>query len=156
MHVHSDFIVYLGGKAYDFTDDKYQTKTDHALHDHIHLHDNDDDVIHRHDHGITLVEFMDSLGFLMTNDCITTDENIEFCSDEASKLQLFVNGSKVDDVVNYINQEEDRLLLFYGDPEDEIISFLLDEVTDKACIYSGTCPERGIAPPESCGLTCEL
>ena len=156
VHVHSDFIVYLDGQAIDLTADKYQTTAAQTKHKHIHLHDNNDDVIHRHDHDITLKDFFDSLGFTLTNDCIVTDAGVEYCTNDTNQLQLYVNGTEVSNITDYINQEEDRLLMYYGDPEAGIVSFLLDEVTDKACIYSGTCPERGTPPPEACGITCEL
>lgn len=156
VHVHSDFIVYLDGQSYDFTDDKYQSKAAHVLHAHVHLHDNNDDVIHRHERDITLADFFHSLGFTLTDECITTDEDETFCSGDTQKLQLYVNGEATSTIADYENKEEDQLLLYYGDPADPIIDSLLSEVTDRACIYSGTCPERGVAPPEDCGLTCEL
>lgn len=156
VHVHSDFIVYLDGQQYDLTADKYQTTNTHSNHAHIHLHDNVGHVIHRHEHNVTLGEFFNSLGFGLTNDCITTDTNQTFCTDETNQLLLFVNGKTEADIVEYVNKEEDELLLFYGDPEDTVIPNLLEEIPDDSCYYSGTCPERGIAPNESCGLTCEL
>ena len=157
VHLHSDFIVFLDGEKYDFTDDKYQSLPGHEpKHKHIHLHDNEDDVIHRHDHGITLADFFDSLGFTLTDECITTDTEKMFCSDDTNQLMLFINGASTSTIASYVNQEEDRLLMYYGDPQSESLAELIEQVTDKSCIYSGTCPERGVAPPESCGLTCEI
>ena len=70
---------------------------------------------------------------------------------------VFVNDERIDTPKDYVNEEEDLILVYFGDKNDsETIQSLLLEITDKACIYSGTCPERGTAPPESCGLTCEL
>ena len=157
VHVHSDFILYLDGTHYDLSDDKYQSGGEQVLHKHVHLHDNDDDVIHRHDHDITLGDFFGSLGFTLENDSITNDEGITFTNDDVSELMVFVNDERIDNPKDYVNEEEDLILVYFGDKNDsETIQTLLLEITDKACIYSGTCPERGTAPQESCGLTCEL
>lgn len=157
VHVHSDFVVHLAGTEYDLTADKYQTTAEQELHKNIHLHDNEDEVIHRHDHGVTLGDFFDSLGFTLTDRCIINDTSTEFCSDTTNELLVFVNDERINNPANYVNEEEDRILIYYGDPNDsKKITELLLSVTDRSCIYSGTCPERGTAPPESCGLTCEL
>lgn len=157
VHVHSDFILYLDGVEYDLSDDKYQSKTGHVLGEHIHLHDNNDEIIHRHDHGVTLGSFFDSLGFSLTDNCIETEEGDTFCSEAERELIVFVNDVRIESPSTYVNQEEDRILVYYGDTgASSTITDLLLRITDKACIYSGTCPERGVAPAESCGLTCEL
>lgn len=157
VHVHSDFVVYLDGTHYDLTDDKYQTEGDHLLHKSIHLHDNVDEVIHRHDFDITLSDFFSSLGFTLTNDSITDDAGNQFASDTDNELLVFVNDERIAEPATYVNQEEDKILVYFGNKNDsEKITELLLGITDNACYYSGTCPERGIAPAESCGLTCEL
>lgn len=157
VHVHSDFVLFLDGEEIDLSDDKYQSKTAHILHADVHLHDNNDEVIHRHDHGITLGEFFGSIGFDLTPDCITSDTGTLFCTNDPNELMVFVNDERIEDFANYVNQEEDRILIYFGDKDDsETIKNLLLSITNNSCIYSGTCPERGVAPPESCGLTCEL
>lgn len=157
VHVHSDFVLFLNGEKVDLSDDKYQSQASQILHTHIHLHDNNDEVIHRHDHDITLGDFFNSLDFTLTNECITDDTDTEFCTNETDELMVFVNDKRILDPANYVNQEEDQILIYHGSKDDsETIRELLLSITDTACIYSGTCPERGTAPPESCGLTCEL
>jgi hypothetical protein len=79
------------------------------------------------------------------------------CVSEGKELSLYVNGvEKSDQLESYVPSDEDKILLFYGTPLVEQINSSLEKITDDACIYSGTCPERGVAPSESCGLTCEL
>lgn len=156
VHVHSDFIVYLAGEIYDFTDDVYQTTSQQTKHAHVHLHDNVGHIIHRHDHGVTLAAFFDSLGYTLSDTCITTDSSATFCTNESEQLLLFVNGIPTTTIATHVSAERDQLLMYYGAPDAPVIDELLEQVTDEACIYSGTCIERGIAPPESCGLTCEL
>jgi len=157
VHVHSDWVLHIAGTTYDLTDDKYQSGNSQVRHEHIHLHDNNDDVIHRHDHGVTLQDFISSLGFTLASTCITTDEGEEFCNTDTSELMVFVNDERLTDFVDYINQEEDRILVYFGETSaSDTITELLASISDKACIYSGTCPERGTPPPESCGITCDI
>lgn len=157
VHVHSDWLVYLAGEYYDFTDDKYQTTAMQTLHPDIHIHDHDDDVIHRHEHDITLAAFLDSLGFALTNHCIATDKGTTFCNNDSNDLLVYVNGALIPEPESYVPNEEDRVLFYYGNPADtERITALQNEITDRSCYYSGTCPEQGTPPPEACGLTCEL
>lgn len=156
VHVHSDVLVYIEGEQFDFTEEKYQSSIENILHKNYHFHDNDDNVIHRHAAGLTLPEFFDSLGFTLTDDCLTTDQGQEYCTQSDGVLRLYVDGEIQEDVTNYIPQEEDRILVYYGAPDDPAVDTYLNEISDDACYYSGTCPERGTPPPESCGITCEM
>lgn len=156
VHVHADFLLYINDEQIDFSGDQYQSSATQVLHPDFHFHDNEDHIIHRHAADLTLAAFLDSLGYTLTNECITTDSGQTHCSDEESELLLYVNGQTYDDITSYIPEDEDQVLLYYGAPDNLAIETYLDEVTDKACIYSGTCPERGLPPPESCGITCEI
>lgn len=156
VHVHGDFRMYIGDERIRFTDEKYQSSTAHTHHASLHFHDGNDEVIHRHADNVTLVEFFDSIDMRLTNDCLTMDSGIKHCSDEASTLMLMVNNDRTLDIENYIFAEEDRILMYYGDPNNPKISEYTMGVTDLACMYSGTCPERGTPPTEGCGLTCDV
>jgi hypothetical protein len=157
VHVHSDFLVVINGEQIDFSQDKYQTTNEQELSDYIHLHDNVGHVIHRHADAVTLAEFFNSLGFQLTDSSISIAEGETFTSNNSEALLVYVNGQVIDNPSSYVNQEEDQILVYYGDPNDtERIAALLDSITNEACIYSGTCPERGVAPPESCGLSCDI
>lgn len=156
VHVHANFSFYILNNRVDLTAEKYQSSPESIKHPSMHFHDGVDTVLHRHAEGITLGEFMKSLGITLTSSCVTLDTQEEYCTDAHNVLRLYVNGTVVQDPASYVTQEKDRLLLYYGAPGDPIISELLMGVTDDACMYSGTCPERGNPPFESCGLTCEI
>ncbi|MEZ4200423.1 MAG: hypothetical protein R3B69_02410 [Candidatus Paceibacterota bacterium] len=96
------------------------------------------------------------MGFGLADDCIQLDTGEVLCSDEQKLLVVYVNGTPIEHPSSYVNQEEDQILVYYGALDNPKLPDYLAMVTDESCIYSGTCPERGIAPPESCGLTCEL
>ncbi len=156
VHVHSDFAIYIFNERIDLSDDRFMSSTEQIMHPDLHLHDGNPNILHRHAADLTFVEFIDSLGFTLTNECFTTEDRIEYCSDETNTLTLYVNDAVVTDIEGYINQDEDRILLHYGTPEENTITTLFETVTDEACIYSYTCSWRGVPPPESCGLTCEI
>jgi len=156
VHVHADFQMYVRDERIRFTAAKYQSDNLNIRHADIHFHDGNDDVIHRHADGITLVEFFKSLEIMITNDCLTLDTGVAYCTNDAEKLIFYVNGVVTPSIVDYVIAEEDRVLLYYGIPENKNLNSYKNAVTDEACLYSGTCPERGTPPTEGCGLTCEV
>lgn len=156
-HVHADFLIYLEDRQLNLGQTQYMTTAEQHLHDGVHLHDNNGSIVHYHEESVTFSEFLSSLKYTLTNDCFITTAGQQFCNNEAEKVQLYVNDNLyTDDISAYVPNDEDRILLYYGTESNENIAMYLDAVGDEACIYSGTCPERGVAPAENCGLTCEL
>lgn len=156
VHVHADFMMYLGDTRIRFTDDKYQSGLSQILDADQHFHDGSDEVIHRHRDNVTLVDFFRSIGVTLTNPCLMLDDRVMHCTDRSNELMLFVNGTHVPDIVKYITAEKDRIFLYYGDPNNPRLNDYMNSVTDQSCMYSHTCPERGEPPTESCGLTCDV
>jgi hypothetical protein len=155
-HVHADFLMIVKGTKVSLTADDYMSVSEKVLHPGVHLHDNNDTVIHFHARDITLVEFLASLDITLTQKCLTVNDETN-CTDDTNILRLYVNNEdRSTDLETYVPQDDDSVLLYYGARDNSEIPAYLDAVTDDACIYTGTCPERGTAPAESCGLTCEL
>ncbi len=163
FHEHADFAVYINGKKIDFSQAKYQSTKDaqgkeQERDQFVHLHDGNGDVIHLHKAGITLGYFFKTLGMEFTKDCFKLDNGQSYCTDTNRELQLFVNGQKNDQMDQYVPQDLDRILVTYGYKTNKI-DWQIKGVSDKACIYSEKCPERGPAPKEECvggvGTTCE-
>lgn len=154
-HVHADFHIVVNGTLVNLDGDEFQTTSEQEFHKDLHLHDNNGDVLHIHRDGGTFAEFLGSIGITLTDNCLTLDN--QYCGDLNNGLLLFVNDTLyTDPYTGYVPVDEDRVLLYYGNPDVDVILPYLDAVPDDACYYSGTCPERGVAPPESCGETCEL
>lgn len=135
-HKHANFQVYINGTSLDFTDQKYQATV---------LQEGNGDLIHFSEGSMTLGSFFESLDHKLTNTCLTTDSGDEYCSDDSSKLFAYINGEEVEDFSSYELQDLDRILVSYG-PNNFAVARLIDDVPDTACIYSGTCPERGDSP----------
>lgn len=169
IHIHADFVVNINGKAFDFSDEKYQSDEpsededhdheEHALDPYTHLHNGIGNVIHVHKKGVTLGYFFKTLSMELAETCFTDDENNKYCADESSSLKFFVNGSRKQNPASYEIQDLDQILISYGSLTDSSVSKQIESVSDEACIYSETCPERGTPPEEKCvgglGTNCE-
>jgi hypothetical protein len=155
-HVHADFLIYVNDTKLDMNREEFMTTNEQSLHSHAHLHDGNGEVLHLHEPGVTFADFLESLSIVLTEDCLTV-ENQTFCSTEELQLSLYVNKQPfTGTITEYEPMDDDAILLYYGAYDKDLITTYMNEVKDDACYYSGTCPERGVAPPESCGLTCEI
>jgi hypothetical protein len=151
-HTHADFRVFLNGTHLDFTNEKYMSSKNNSINSRVHLHDMDGDVIHHHAKNVTMADFFITLNMAFNSTCFVTDEALSFCND-GKKLRMFVmhaNGTwkEEPEMERYVFEDLDRILITYGNPEDPI-SDQLSSVTDKACIQSEKCPERGKPSDES-------
>ena len=156
-HVHADFQIFVGDQQVDLTDDTFMTTGTNKVSEHAHLHDGNGEVKHIHSENITFASFLQSLDITLTADCLTLFEEDAMCSTPEQQVQLYVNEELyTEPLTEYEPVDDDRILLYYGNPENENVQTYNQEIPSDSCYYSGTCPERGIAPPESCGLTCEL
>jgi len=159
-HAHFDLKVYLNGKAIDFTQAKYQSEEGKELDEWIHLHDGNGEVVHVHKAGQKLEKLFNSLKIGFNDECFTLDTGERYCSGNGKTLKLFVNGQENNKYESYEPKDLDRILITYGNDSESTIAEQIDTVSDKACIYSEVCPERGTPPDESCvgglGTGCEV
>jgi hypothetical protein len=156
-HVHADFQIFVGDTQVDLTDDMFMTTGTNKRSEDAHLHDGNGEVQHIHSENVTFASFLQSLGITLSADCLTLFEEDAMCSTPEQQVQLYVNEELyTEPLTEYEPVDDDRILLYYGNPENENVQTYNQEIPSDSCYYSGTCPERGIAPPESCGLTCEL
>lgn len=154
-HIHVDFKVYLQGNAINFNRSAFMSHTE-SHHDSLHLHDGDGSVIHVHAPNQTIGDFFESLGMSFNATCFVDETNKEHCVDQTNDLLFYVNGTQREDYGEYVFSDLDQILISYGNLTEPLLQVQLDSVTDKACISSGRCPERGTpSGSESCGTgTC--
>jgi len=86
-HNHADFAVWINGKQLDFAQAKYMSGSSdpadpaHEEHDKfLHLHDGNGHVVHRHKPGLGFGDFLKTIGFQLTADCLTLDTNEKICA----------------------------------------------------------------------------
>lgn len=158
-HAHSDLRIVLNDKPVDLSQSKYQSTEAKHLHEYVHLHDGNGEVVHFHQSGLRLADFFISLGMQFSNTCFVLDEGDKYCTEGEKKLRMFVNGQENTQFDQYQPKDIDRILIIYGTQDQTAIDKELAAVSDKACIYSEKCPERGKPPTESCvgglGTNCE-
>jgi hypothetical protein len=157
-HTHADFAVWIEGKQIDFSLAQYMSGSsdehdaEHTrLDQYLHLHDNNGHVIHRHKPGLTLSEFFSTLPGMRYQgtefkfmDCMTCQH-----ASGTYVVKLFVNGKEEPKGSAYAFNDDDKLLITDAiDPAEQ--SKQINSLTDDACLYSKTCPERGKPPTENC------
>lgn len=174
-HTHADFAVWVSGQQLDFSDSRYMSdepvegesrqREANPLRQYLHLHDGVGHVIHRHKPGLTLGDFFASLGMPMTAECLTLDDlqygrlddgwkesfaiQPALCGNGRFRWRMFVNGAETAFDPAYGFLDTDSILLVYG-AGDATPDVLFRDMTDDACLYSRTCPERGDPPAENC------
>ena len=162
-HTHMDFAVWINGSQLDFSgpemmsgSSKDEPEDEHADDDHkhptLHLHDGVGHVLHRHKPGLTLKEFFDSIKVGFDDHCYTSFMPMadgQICS-EKWVLRMFVNGAERTPFdTDYVFVDLDRILITDATDGPELEE-QLRQLTDDACLYSKTCPERGEPPAEGC------
>lgn len=158
VHWHADFALYIDGERYNFDQERFYSTAEEKLSENVHLHRPWHVVVHVHRESTTWREFFDSLGFELTDECITLPEGERFCTSGTKQLSFILNGVKVDTLAFEDITDIDRVLISYGDESDEELMQRFAEVTDEACILSGLCeervPEGGIADDACSGVVC--
>ena len=153
-HIHADFKVYLDDVPYNFSQAKYMSTNTSKLSQVVHLHDMDGDIIHYHSRNITLSQFFSTLSMSFNSSCFVLDNGSSYCNDDQKSLRMFVrhtgdNWEQINEPANYVSEDLDQILIIYG-TADYDISIREASVTDKACIQSEKCPERGKPTDSSC------
>ncbi len=151
VHIHANLRVVVDNVPVDFTQDKYQKGADgKELSEDVHFHDGNGEVLHVHKAGVTIDDFLKSVGMDLSQDCFTLDSATTKCATGADKVRFLVNGEENTDYGSYLLKDLDRLLIYAGSGDDATVRQQVQLVPDTACIYSETCPERGTPPKEDC------
>jgi hypothetical protein len=156
-HTHADFAVWIEGKQIDFSADQYMSGSSedpehkNALQQYLHLHDHNGHVVHRHKPGLTLADFFSSLPGIRYQGTEWKFVDCFACARSAGTfpVKLYVNGIEQPKGAAYVFSDNDKLLI--TDAADPVeLRKQQRMVTDDACLYSRTCPERGDPPTENC------
>jgi hypothetical protein len=122
-HIHASMLVSIFGDKFDFTSPNYQVKTSW-----IHFENQDGDTVHRHSTGVELEFMFNSMNVVIDDKCFIFPDGRQFCTNDDYTLKFYVNQQKVEDIRNYVVQEDDRILISYGDEDQEAIDKQLAEL----------------------------
>lgn len=142
-HYHANWAVMVNGEELDFSADSYmQPVAACAAADmvlpaaRVHLHNNDDQVVHVHHAGVTWGHFLTNLGMAVGDDYLIVDSNRRFFAGDDRTLEFVVNGFVVSDIAMRLIDPGDRLLISYG-PEgvEEVAGEQFSRVASNAEVF---------------------
>jgi len=122
-HEHASMLVRIFGDKFDFSATTYQIKSSW-----IHFEESDGDTIHRHSSGVTLDYLFGTLGLDIDEDCYIFGDGRQFCTNEDYSLKYFINGDSVNDINDYVIQDDDRILISYGSETEDQIADQMNEL----------------------------
>lgn len=72
------------------------------------------------------IEFLKSVDMDIQNGCFIADDGREYCDTADKKLRYFVNGTQTDSIADYVPNENDRILVTYGDENESELKQEID------------------------------
>ena len=126
-HIHASMLVNIFGDKFDFSTPNYQVKTPW-----IHFENQDGDTIHRHSTGVELEFLFNSMNIATDENCFVFPDGRQFCTNEDYSLKFYINQQLVKDIRQYIIQEDDRILITYGNEDQLAIDKQLAELNAQA------------------------
>ncbi len=109
-HIHASLLVYL-----------YRL---HAI--------QDGDTIHRHSTGVELEFLFNSMSVGVDENCFVFPDGRQFCNNEDYSIKFYINDQPVKDIRQYVIQEDDRILISYGNEDQLAIDKQLAELNAQA------------------------
>jgi len=68
----------------------------------------------------------------LSKECLTFDNGQKLCNNGKSALKFYVNNKLLDDLGNYVFNDNDKILVSYGEDTGEEIIKQINSVTDYA------------------------
>ena len=122
-HEHASLLVRIFDDKFDFAVPSYQIKSSW-----IHFEESDGTTIHRHASGVTLDYLFGSLNIGIDSECYSFPDGRQFCTNEDYSLKYYLNHQLVDDINDYVIQDNDRILITFGNETPEQIEEQLIEL----------------------------
>ena len=126
-HIHASLLVSIFGDKFDFSTPNYQVKTPW-----IHFENQDGDTIHRHSTGVELEFLFNSMSVGVDENCFVFPDGRQFCNNEDYSLKFYINQQLIKDIRQYVIQEDDRILITYGNEDQLAIDKQLAELNAQA------------------------
>ena len=126
-HIHASLLVSIFGDKFDFSTPNYQVKTPW-----IHFENQDGDTIHRHSTGVELEFLFNSMSVGVDENCFVFPDGRQFCNNEDYSIKFYINDQLVKDIRQYVIQEDDRILISYGNEDQLAIEKQLAELNAQA------------------------
>lgn len=128
VHYHANFALYVNGQRDEFrnfsfyeevqacsADDKSDPKA------RVHMHDQNNGLIHVHASGVTWEQFFANLGYTLGDNVLTTGNGVHVDGQDGNKLSFILNGRGETFIANRVIRSEDRLLINYGQDSEQTL-----------------------------------
>ena len=131
-HYHANFALFINGNREEFKASHYYEEIAAcSTHETIqpaqraHMHDEENAVVHVHDDAVTWEQFFNNIGWTLGPNFIQDDKRTLYMEDDTNKLNLVLNGQNLTGLTSIANQvikDEDRLLISFGNIDDETLA----------------------------------
>ena len=122
-HEHATLLVRIFDDKFDFSVPTYQIKSSW-----IHFEESDGTTIHRHASGVMLGYLFETMNIGINSECYVFPDGRQFCTNEDYSLKYYINHQLVDDIIEHIIQDGDRILITFGNETPEQIEEQLVEL----------------------------
>ena len=140
-HFHANFAIFINNNKVDLSKDKYMEpvlscslneQKDKTALERVHMHLNNGGLIHVHDTHVTWADFFSNINFYISTNTIVDDTNNVYKSNDTNKVSFLLNGKKIDNINTLYINSEDKLLINYGNQNNDDINKLLTQVPSDA------------------------
>ncbi len=128
-HEHGVLLIKLNGTTLDLAKQPYMIRSNYIF---IGAYDGklDGTTIHKHSTIVPMSEFFESIKMDISNSCFITDTDQHYCENDDYKLRFYVNGNEINDIMEYVMQDDDRILITYGKQNSTEIGEELKELNE--------------------------
>lgn len=146
-HYHANWAIYLDGERLDLSGDPFMEEigacsaSDEGIlpEQRVHMHENNQDVVHVHHDGATWGHLMANLGMAMGDDFLQSAAGERYRSGDGRSLVFILNGIAVPSVHNRVIASGDRLLVSYTSATPrEALESEYPRVASNAAEYNAT------------------
>ncbi len=140
-HYHANFALYINNEREQFEEFTFYEEVEQCAADglspkrRVHMHDNENSVVHVHDSEVTWGHFFANLGFTLGDELVATKTGV-FANQGDYKLRFMLNGRETALMSNQIIGDEDQLLVSYGDIDDELLEAQYKSIESTAGSYN--------------------
>lgn len=121
VHYHANFALYVNGQRDEFKSFSFYEEVQLCSVEakdnpkaRVHMHDENNHLIHVHGNGVTWSQFFTNLGYTLGDNLIKTDNGIYVDGQDDNKLTFLLNGQETSAIADRVIKSEDVLLINYG------------------------------------------
>ena len=124
--VHADVIVSIEGEEIDMSEIESEVLVG-------------DSKVFSVESGTTLASVFEDMNMKLTEEWLTSADEIEYCQSDDLEFVIMVNGESPDEGPDYVIKDLDRILVLVGSETEEEIATLTETVGEEACEFSKNC-----------------